>query len=71
VPATAIYTREDGIVAWESCHRADEVNCETIEVDGTHFAACRNPKVFRAVAQRLSTQSMHERSTRERSMQHV
>ena len=56
VPATAIYTREDGIVAWESC-RTDEVNCETIEVDGTHFAACRNPKVFRAVAQGLSEHS--------------
>ena len=62
VPATAIYTRDDGIVAWESC-RTDDVNCETIEVDGTHFAACRNPKVFRAVAQRLSEHSVQKRST--------
>jgi pimeloyl-ACP methyl ester carboxylesterase len=66
VPATAIYTRGDGVVAWESC-RTEEANCETIEVDGTHFAACRNPKVFRAVAQRLSGHSMRKCSTREHS----
>jgi pimeloyl-ACP methyl ester carboxylesterase len=53
VPAAAIYSREDGIVAWESC-RSDDLSCEAIEVDGTHFAACRNPNVFRAVARRLS-----------------
>ncbi|HEY6256451.1 MAG TPA: hypothetical protein VIY51_11735 [Xanthobacteraceae bacterium] len=52
VPAAAIYTREDGIVAWESC-RSDEVNCQAIEVAGSHFALCRNPDVFRAVARWL------------------
>jgi pimeloyl-ACP methyl ester carboxylesterase len=53
VPAAAIYTRQDGIVAWESC-RNDDRNCQAIEVEGSHFAVCRNPDVFRAVAQRLS-----------------
>jgi len=53
VPGAAIYTRQDGIVAWESC-RSDDLNCQAIEVGGSHFAACRNPDVFRAVAQRLS-----------------
>jgi hypothetical protein len=52
VPAAAIYSRQDGIVAWESC-RTDDADCLAIEVDGSHFAACRNPDVFRAVAQRL------------------
>jgi pimeloyl-ACP methyl ester carboxylesterase len=53
VPAAAIYTRQDGIVAWESC-RSDDLDCQAIEVDGSHFAVCRNPDVFRAVARRLS-----------------
>jgi pimeloyl-ACP methyl ester carboxylesterase len=53
VPAAAIYTRQDGIVAWESC-RSDDLNCQAIEVGGSHFAVCRNPDVFRAVARRLS-----------------
>jgi pimeloyl-ACP methyl ester carboxylesterase len=52
VPAAAIYTCQDGIVAWESC-RSDDLNCQAIEVAGSHFAACRNPDVFRAVAQQL------------------
>jgi pimeloyl-ACP methyl ester carboxylesterase len=52
VPSAAIYSRQDGIVAWESC-RTDDRDCLVIEVSGAHFAACRNPDVFRAVAQRL------------------
>jgi hypothetical protein len=56
VPAAAIYSRQDGIVAWESC-RNDDRNCPAIEVAGSHFAACRNPDVFRAVAQRLADRS--------------
>jgi pimeloyl-ACP methyl ester carboxylesterase len=52
VPAAAIYSRQDGIVAWESC-RTDDADCAAIEVAGSHFAACRNPDVFRAVALRL------------------
>jgi hypothetical protein len=52
VPAAAIYTRQDGIVAWESC-RSDDRGCVAIEVEGSHCAVCRNPEVFRAVAQQL------------------
>ena len=58
VPAAAIYSREDGVVAWESC-RCDDVNCQAIEVDGTHCAACRNPRVFCAVAERLGERPTH------------
>jgi pimeloyl-ACP methyl ester carboxylesterase len=54
MPSVAIYTRQDGIVAWESCRNDD---CTAIEVEGTHFATCRNPDVFRAVAQQLSEQA--------------
>jgi pimeloyl-ACP methyl ester carboxylesterase len=53
MPATAIYSRQDGVVAWESC-RSEDTNCLAIEVAGTHFGACRNPDVFRTVARRLA-----------------
>lgn len=53
VPGTAIYTREDGLVAWQSC-RLDEPNSVAIEVSGPHVAICRNPEVLRIVAKRLA-----------------
>jgi len=53
VPSTAIFTRDDGIVAWQSCRR-DERGCESIEVGGPHLSICRNPDVLRAVAEKLS-----------------
>jgi pimeloyl-ACP methyl ester carboxylesterase len=52
VPAAAIYTRDDGIVAWESC-RSDDLDGPAIEVAGSHFAVCNNPDMLRAVARRL------------------
>jgi pimeloyl-ACP methyl ester carboxylesterase len=47
--STAIFTRDDGLVAWESCRR-DDPNCSAIEVTGPHLALCRNPAALRAVA---------------------
>ncbi len=55
VPSAAIYSRDDGIVAWESC-RSDDKDCQAIEINCMHFEAPRNPQVLRAVAQRLSQQ---------------
>ena len=55
VPATAIYTRQDGVVAWESCC-SDEHGCQSVEVESSHFAVCRNPDMLRAVARRLGEQ---------------
>ncbi len=52
VPSAAIFTREDGLVAWESCRRAEQ-GCVTIEVSGAHLTMNRNPDVLRAVAARL------------------
>jgi pimeloyl-ACP methyl ester carboxylesterase len=54
VPTTAIYTRDDGIVAWESCceHGAGG---SAIEVSGAHLTICRNPAVLRALAECLAT----------------
>jgi pimeloyl-ACP methyl ester carboxylesterase len=54
VPSAAIFTRDDGIVAWESCRR-DEHGCESVEVGGPHLSICRNPNVLRVVAARLGS----------------
>jgi pimeloyl-ACP methyl ester carboxylesterase len=53
VPAATIYTRDDGIVAWESCRDEDAGNA--LEVSGAHLTICRNPAMLRAVAERLAT----------------
>jgi pimeloyl-ACP methyl ester carboxylesterase len=52
--STSIFTRDDGLVAWESCRRLEE-NSSSIEVTGPHLTICRNPDVLRAVAATLGT----------------
>jgi hypothetical protein len=50
--STAIFSRDDGLVAWESCRREDE-GCSIVEFSGPHLTVCRNPDVLRAVAASL------------------
>ena len=52
IPSCAIFTRDDGTVAWETCRSADP-NCLNIEASGPHSSIQRNPEVLRAVAMRL------------------
>lgn len=54
VPATAIYSRGDGIVAWRSCRERSAAMSEAIEVSGSHLGLAMNPAVLYAVADRLS-----------------
>jgi len=59
VPTTSIYSRSDGIVAWQACvmqGRAEEGDAEVdnVEVDGSHIGLGWNPEVLRIVAQRLA-----------------
>lgn len=54
VPALAVYTREDGLVAWQSCAPAAD-ECAGVEVTGAHVTICRNPDVLRLLATRLAT----------------
>ena len=49
VPSSAIYTRDDGIVAWRSCFDA-AARGEAVEVAGAHLTMCRNPDALRAIA---------------------
>jgi pimeloyl-ACP methyl ester carboxylesterase len=53
VPAAAIYSRQDGIVAWESCLSDD---APAVEVAGSHFRVYRDADTLRAVARQLGEQ---------------
>jgi hypothetical protein len=59
VPATSIYTRDDGVVRWQLCiddTGPDSPNprAENIEVVGTHVGLGLNPSVIVAILDRLA-----------------
>jgi pimeloyl-ACP methyl ester carboxylesterase len=54
VPTTAIYSRTDGICAWQGCVEKTSAQAESIEVDGSHCGLAVNPAAVFAVADRLS-----------------
>ena len=54
VPTTAIYTRADGVVAWQNCVEAPGQETDNIEVRGSHCGLGVNPAVLYAVADRLA-----------------
>ncbi len=54
VPSSAIYSRTDGITAWENCVSETDEQTENIEVHCSHFGFVSNPGVFYAVADRLA-----------------
>lgn len=54
VPCSAIYSKTDGVTAWQNClGQSDAIN-ENIEVISSHFGFVANPAVFFAVADRLA-----------------
>jgi pimeloyl-ACP methyl ester carboxylesterase len=55
VPTTAIFTRTDGIVNWETCVENPEGPItENIEVLGSHCGLGHNPMVLMHIAERLA-----------------
>jgi pimeloyl-ACP methyl ester carboxylesterase len=54
VPATSIYSRCDGIVAWQACLDAPSERAENIAVVGSHLGLGHHPAVIWAVADRLA-----------------
>jgi len=54
VPVTAIHTRSDGIVAWQSCLESPGERRENIEIRGAHGTMARNPAAWRVIADRLA-----------------
>jgi hypothetical protein len=54
VPATSIYSRYDGIVAWQACLDLPSARAENIAVIGSHFGFGHHPAVIWAIADRLA-----------------
>ena len=54
MPATAIFTRTDGVVNWKTCILRESGKAENIEVLGSHCGLGVNPAVLWAVADRLA-----------------
>ncbi len=60
VPTTSIYTKTDGIVAWQNCHQERPVceikqkQTENIQVSGSHCGLGFNPAVLYVIADRLA-----------------
>ena len=54
VPTTAIYSRSDGICAWECCVEKRTARSESIEVHGSHCGLGHNPASVYAIADRLA-----------------
>jgi pimeloyl-ACP methyl ester carboxylesterase len=54
VRSTAIYTRTDGVVAWQTCVDESSCHAENIEVVGSHCGLAHLPSAAYAVADRLA-----------------
>ena len=54
VPSTAIYSQQDGIVAWQNCLEPQNDLTDNIQVHGSHCGLGVNPVVLYAVADRLA-----------------
>jgi Alpha/beta hydrolase family len=53
-PVIAIYSRRDGVVAWQACIDSHGTNVEHIEVYTTHFGFGFSADVYKIIAQRLA-----------------
>jgi len=56
VPVTAIYSKSDGIVAWQACIDSGSALVEHVEVKTTHLGLGFSPTVYRIIAQCLASQ---------------
>src|SRR6476661_4820887 len=54
VPTTAIFSRSDGICAWQGCREEASAMSESIEVESSHCGMGHHPAVVYAVADRLA-----------------
>jgi len=54
VPTTAIYSRSDGVVAWQNSVEPSGRHTESIEVVSSHVGMAVHPAVLYAVAERLA-----------------
>jgi alpha/beta hydrolase family protein len=54
VPTTAIFSRTDGICAWQGCREQSSNMAESIEVESSHCGMGHHPAAVYAVAERLA-----------------
>ena len=54
VPATAIFTRSDGVVPWRACLEIPSTTSESVEVFGSHSGLGLNPAALWVIADRLA-----------------
>ena len=54
VPTTAIFSRTDGICAWQGCMEKTSAMSESIEVESSHCGMGHHPAAVYAVADRLA-----------------
>jgi pimeloyl-ACP methyl ester carboxylesterase len=57
-PVSAIYSRRDGVVAWQACVDRRNRCVEHIEVSSTHLGLAFSPEVYLLVATRLAGSSV-------------
>ena len=55
VPVTAIYSKRDGVVAWQACIDRWSPNVRHIEVSETHIGMAFAPRVLTIIADELSS----------------
>lgn len=53
VPTTSIFSRSDGICAWQTCLNPERPLSENIEIDGSHCGLGHHPAAVYAIADRL------------------
>lgn len=54
VPSTAVYSKTDGIAAWENCIAQPHEMTENVEVHSSHFGLVVHPAVYHLIADRLA-----------------
>jgi pimeloyl-ACP methyl ester carboxylesterase len=54
VPNTSVYSRSDGVVAWQACIDRSTPSAEHVEVSSTHLGMGFDPDVWTVVADRLA-----------------
>jgi alpha-beta hydrolase superfamily lysophospholipase len=55
VPTASVFSRNDGVVAWQSCqHEGERPHVDDVEVEGSHLGMGWNPEVLQVVGERLA-----------------
>ena len=58
VPVTAIYSRNDAVVAWEACIDPDDGSVEHVEVTSSHIGMNLDPDVWTTIRERLGAEDL-------------